>query len=76
MCVALPGKIVAIGSPDGASLPATVDLGGTEHRVDLVMTPEAVVGDFVIVHSGYAIRTMPECEALAARQALGVAEPS
>ena len=59
MCVAIPGRIVSIGEQTGPSIPATVVIGEVERDVDLAMVPEAVVGDRVIVHSGYAIRLVP-----------------
>ena len=55
MCVAAPATIVEIESRSDLSIPATVTIGDTRHSVDLVMVPEAEVGDTVIVHSGYAI---------------------
>lgn len=72
MCLAVPGRVVSIGSRTEQSISARVDLGDHIHDVDLVMTPEADVGDFVIVHSGYALRSVPPAEALAARRLLGV----
>ena len=56
MCVAMPGRVLSIEARDGRSIPSLVDLGdGQVHRVDLVMVPDAVVGDYVTVHSGFAI---------------------
>lgn len=59
MCVAVPGRIVSIGECSGPSIPATVVFGEVERQVDLAMVPEAVVGDDVITHSGFAIRIVP-----------------
>lgn len=58
MCVALPGRIVSIGEPNGVSLPALVRLGEVDRSVDLCFVPEANVGDYVVVHSGYALRVV------------------
>jgi hydrogenase expression/formation protein HypC len=44
---------------------AVVELGGVEREISLVMTPEAEVGDYVLVHTGYAINTMSDEEAQA-----------
>ncbi|MGD2059695.1 MAG: HypC/HybG/HupF family hydrogenase formation chaperone [Acidimicrobiia bacterium] len=60
MCVAIPGRIVSIGERSGPSIPARVVFGEIERDVDLAMVSEARVGDRVIVHSGYAIRVVPE----------------
>jgi hydrogenase assembly chaperone HypC/HupF len=54
MCLAIPTQITAIAS-DGT---ATVELGGVERQISLIMTPEAKVGDYVLVHTGYAITLM------------------
>lgn len=65
MCVALPGKVVSVGSGSTGSLPGRVLIDGVERSVDLVMTPSAAPGDFVITHSGYAIRVVDRDEARA-----------
>jgi hydrogenase expression/formation protein HypC len=64
MCVAIPGRIVSVGERSAGSVPACLRFGDTERIVDLAMVPEAGVGDYVIVHSGFAIRVIPEAEAL------------
>ena len=58
MCVAIPGRVVSIGEPTPALVPAEVEFPGRTMTVNLVMVPEAAVGDHVIVHSGYAIRVV------------------
>ena len=63
MCVAVPGRIISIGQPSTALIPAEVVFPDRTLEVNLVMLPEANVGDHVIVHSGYAIRiTEPHIE--------------
>jgi hydrogenase expression/formation protein HypC len=59
MCVAIPGRVVSIGDPTEVSIPGVVELPQGHRDVDLVMTPEARVGDHVVIHSGYAIRIVP-----------------
>lgn len=71
MCVAIPGRVISIGTKSPASVPGRVDIAGTEREVDLVMVPHVQVGDYVVVHSGYAIRTVP---AAAADEALDLFE--
>lgn len=56
MCLALPGRIEWIGEESTGSIPGKVAFGKQTRDVDLVMVPDAIVGDHVIVHSGYAIR--------------------
>jgi hydrogenase expression/formation protein HypC len=58
MCLAIPLRIAAI---DGAT--ATVEMGGMMRPVSLVLTPEAQVGDYVLVHVGFAISVVDEDEA-------------
>lgn len=56
MCVAVPGRITSIGEATPGLLPAEVEFPDRTMTVNLVMLPEARVGDRVITHSGYAIR--------------------
>jgi len=60
MCLAIPLHITAI---DGEW--ATVTRGGVARRVSLVLTPEARMGDHVLVHAGFAIAVLDEEEARA-----------
>ncbi len=61
MCLALPARIVALVGADGA----IVDMGGVRKQISIALVPEAVVGDYVIVHVGHAIGTLDEAEAQA-----------
>ena len=58
MCLALPTRILEKNGDDG-----WVDLGGTRMAVNLVMTPEAESGDWVLVHAGFAIQQVTEEDA-------------
>ena len=69
MCLTTPGQIVRIDSPPSDLRTAEVDFGVALRTVNLAFTPEAKVGDFVIVHSGFATRTLPDEEA---REALAL----
>ena len=51
MCLALPHRVVELR----AAGRALVDLGGIRKEVSVALVPEAMVGDYVIVHVGYAI---------------------
>lgn len=62
MCLALPGKIVSI-SRDEDLLMGDVDFSGLRKKVCLAYTPEAAIGDYVIVHVGFAISILDEKEA-------------
>jgi hydrogenase expression/formation protein HypC len=63
MCLAIPGKVLSI---DGSVQPTmgVVSFGGIEKRVCLEWTPDVQVGEYVIVHVGFAISKMDEKEAL------------
>jgi hydrogenase expression/formation protein HypC len=58
MCLAVPLRIVRI---EGTM--AEVELGGVLRQVSLVLTPEVQVGDYVLVHTGFAISRLDEREA-------------
>lgn len=57
MCLAVPGKIVEI-----QDMLATVDISGVTRKVSLMLLPEAKVGEFVLIHAGFAIQTIDEEE--------------
>jgi hydrogenase expression/formation protein HypC len=58
MCLAIPTLIKSI---DGEN--AQVEIGGVERTISLVFTPEAKVGDYVIVHTGFALSILDQEEA-------------
>ena len=59
MCLAIPAQIKSI---DGFN--AEVEIGGVGRTISLFLTPEAKVGDYVYVHTGFAISVVDEAEAL------------
>ncbi len=59
MCLAIPTLIKSIDNQT-----AQVEIGGVQRTISLVFTPEAKVGDYVIVHTGYALSVLDESEAL------------
>lgn len=65
MCLAVPGRIVEIVERDPADVGAvgTVDFQGSTLQVSLAFTPEARVGDWVLVHAGFALNVLDEKEA-------------
>jgi hydrogenase expression/formation protein HypC len=58
MCLAVPVKITSIEGDQ-----ADVDIGGVSRRVSIALTPEAEVGNYVLLHTGYAINVLNEEEA-------------
>lgn len=63
MCLAVPGKVLDIEGGDPAFRTAYVDFCGVRKTVNLAFTPEAAIGDFVLVHVGFALTTIDEKEA-------------
>ncbi len=65
MCLAVPGKIISTsGDDEPLTRTARVSFGGIVKEVNLAYVPEAQVGDYVIVHVGFAISRVDEAEAL------------
>jgi len=63
MCLAIPGKVLDIDR-NASPVMGNVSFGGTQKRVCLEWLPEVRVGDYVIVHVGFALSTVDEKEAL------------
>ena len=63
MCLAVPGKIISIEESDPLLRCGRVNFGGILKDVNLGYVPEAKIGDYVIVHVGFAISTVDEVEA-------------
>lgn len=62
MCLAVPGKIDSITGEDFGRM-ARVDFSGVKKEISLAYVPEAKVGDYVLVHVGFAISKIDEAEA-------------
>ncbi|HVA79546.1 MAG TPA: HypC/HybG/HupF family hydrogenase formation chaperone [Candidatus Binataceae bacterium] len=62
MCLGIPGRIVRIVDEQGPRM-GEIDFGGVTRKVCLAYVPEAIVGDYAIVHAGFAIGTVDEAEA-------------
>jgi len=58
MCLAVPVRITRIEGDQ-----ADVDIGGVSRKVSIALTPEARIGDYVLLHTGYAINVLDEDEA-------------
>lgn len=63
MCLAVPGKVLQIDGDDPLMRMGKVSFGGIVKEVNLAYTPEAQIGDYVIVHVGFAISIVDEEEA-------------
>ncbi|CAA0098229.1 Hydrogenase maturation factor HypC [Mycolicibacterium vanbaalenii] len=74
MCLAVPGKILRMEDRDG-TLMSVVDFGGVQKEVCLQYIPDARVGEYVVVHVGFAIQRLDEesaIQTLAEFERLGV----
>jgi hydrogenase expression/formation protein HypC len=72
VCLAVPGRVIRLESRDGGVV-AEVDFGNAVREVNLALVPDAAVGDFVVVHSGLAVRRMSPSEAEAVTRLLAEA---
>jgi hydrogenase expression/formation protein HypC len=58
MCLAVPLRLVSVNGTD-----AVGEVGGIQREVSIMMTPDVKVGDYVIVHAGFAIQVLDQKEA-------------
>lgn len=63
MCLAVPGKIISVEGQDPIVRSGRVEFGGIVREVSLACVPEAKVGDYVIVHAGFALSVLDEEQA-------------
>ncbi|MCB0998431.1 MAG: HypC/HybG/HupF family hydrogenase formation chaperone [Ilumatobacteraceae bacterium] len=63
MCLGVPGKVIEVREQHGTRM-ATVDFGGVTKDVCLAYVPDVGVGDYTIVHAGFAITRLDEASAL------------
>jgi hydrogenase expression/formation protein HypC len=59
MCLAIPAQVVALPDPETA----LIDIGGVRKRVSLALVDDVAVGDYVIVHVGFALSKLDPDEA-------------
>lgn len=74
MCLAVPGRILSISGDDPLMRVGRVDFGGVVKEVSLAYVPEAAMGDYVLVHVGFAITVIDEVEAARVFECLGEIE--
>lgn len=58
MCLAVPAQII-----EREDMLATVDVGGVQRQVSMLLLPEAQIGDYVLIHAGFAMQQIDEEEA-------------
>lgn len=59
MCLGIPGRVTEIWDESGTRM-ATVDFGGTTKKVCLAYLPDLVIGEYTIVHAGFALNRLDE----------------
>jgi hydrogenase expression/formation protein HypC len=70
MCLAIPGKLIELFEDHGLRM-GRVDYGGTRASACLATVPEAQVGQYVVVHAGFAISVLDEEQARRSLELLG-----
>lgn len=63
MCLAIPGKIISIEGDEALEKIGKVSFGGIIKKVSLAYVPEAQIGNYVVVHVGFALSIIDEDEA-------------
>ena len=63
MCLAVPGKIESMSGNDPLMRIGKVNFGGIIKEINMAYVPEAEIGQYVLVHVGFAISVMDEAEA-------------
>lgn len=58
MCLSVPAKIIKLEKDK-----ALVDFGGSQREVSMMLLPDAKIGDYVLVHAGFAIQLLEESDA-------------
>jgi hydrogenase expression/formation protein HypC len=74
MCISVPARVISKDRPSRVSIPGRVRMTDGERDVDLIMVPDVSIGDYVVVHSGYAIDVIPRDRAVETIHLLGVEE--
>lgn len=64
MCLAIPGKVIEIGHREDEMIMGRVSFEGLEKEVCLSYVPDVKIGDYVIVHVGFALNKIDDDEAL------------
>ena len=72
MCLAVPGRILALTDDAPLTRRGEVDFGGVRTEINLAFVPEAAVGDYVLAHVGFAIARLDAAAAVATLRELGV----
>lgn len=66
MCLAIPGLLLSADGPDALTRQGRVSFAGVIKQVNLAYAPDALPGNYVLVHAGFAISVLNEADALKA----------
>ncbi len=75
MCLAIPGQLLSIDGDDPLTRQGRVAFAGLIKLVNLAYAPEVKIGDYVVVHAGFAITVIDEAEALKTLAYLAAFDP-
>ena len=75
MCLAVPGQLLSIEGDDPLTRQGRVAFAGIVKQANLAYVPEAKLGDYVLVHAGFAITVIDEAEAMKTLAYLAEFEP-
>lgn len=75
MCLAVPGQVLSIAGADPLTRLGRVAFAGIIKQVNLAYVPQVKIGDYVLVHAGFAIAIVDEAEAHKTLDLLAEAEP-
>lgn len=64
MCLAIPGRLLSMAGDDPLMRVGRVDFGGIVKEINLAYVPEVALGDYVLVHVGFAISVIDEAAAM------------
>ncbi len=65
MCLAFPARVIELSGKNDTAIDAVIDLDGVHKTISLALVDDVAVGDYVIVHVGFALQKLDEAEALA-----------
>jgi len=63
MCLAIPGKVISVDKSDPVMITGKASFGGVVKDINLAFVPDVEIGDYVIVHAGFALNILDESEA-------------
>jgi hydrogenase expression/formation protein HypC len=63
VCLAIPGRVLSVSGDEPIMRIGQVDFGGVTKEINLAFVPEAQVGDYVVVHVGFALTRIDSQEA-------------